>query len=81
MRPPPRQDRTGRPFREGSAVPWDPYAVLGVARGASRDQIRDAYREQLKLYHPDRVSGLGEELQALAHDKVIEIQRAYEELT
>ena len=45
---------------------WDPYAVLGIARGASHDQIVRAYREQLKLYHPDRVADLGPELQQLS---------------
>lgn len=63
------------------AVPWDPYAVLGVHRGATREEVRDAYRAQMKLYHPDRVADLGAELQAVAHRKSIEIQRAYEELS
>ena len=35
---------------------------------------------RMKQYHPDRVSGLGEELQHLAHEKTLAIQRAYEEL-
>lgn len=61
-------------------VPWDPYAILGVRRGATPDEIRDAYRVQMKLYHPDRVADLGPELQAVAHRKSIEIQRAYEEI-
>jgi preprotein translocase subunit Sec63 len=61
--------------------PWDPYAVLGIARGASRDQIIRAYREQLKLYHPDRVADLGPELQQVAHQKTVELQRAYAELS
>lgn len=60
---------------------WDPYAVLEVRRGASADEITRAYREQMKRYHPDRVSGLGEELQRLAHEKSVEIQRAYSELS
>jgi len=60
---------------------WDPYAVLGVARGASRDEIAHAYREQLKRYHPDRVADLGAELQQVAHRKTVELQRAYAELT
>ncbi len=58
----------------------DPWAVLGVDRSASPDQITRAYREQLKRYHPDRVAGLGEELQEVAHRRTIEIQRAYEAL-
>jgi uncharacterized membrane protein YkvA (DUF1232 family) len=58
----------------------DPYAVLGLRPGASSDEVTRAYREKMKLYHPDRVSGLGEELQRVANDKTIEIQRAYEAL-
>jgi uncharacterized membrane protein YkvA (DUF1232 family) len=59
---------------------WDPYAVLGIARGATADEISRAYRAQMKLYHPDRVADLGPELQEVAHRKAIDIQRAYEEL-
>lgn|GEM_PF-381875 len=64
----------------GDQAPADPYAVLGVRRGATRDEIRDAYRAQMKLYHPDRVADLGPELQQVAHRKAIEIQRAFEEI-
>jgi DnaJ-domain-containing protein 1 len=59
---------------------WNPYAVLGVEHGASRDEITHAYREQMKRYHPDRVADLGDELRQLAHRKAIDIQRAYDEL-
>jgi DnaJ-domain-containing protein 1 len=59
----------------------DPWTVLGVAPDADRDAIAQAYRDQQKLYHPDRVAGLGDELQALAHEKTLEIQQAYEALT
>ena len=69
------------PPRGGGEARWDPYAVLDVRRGASADEITRAYREQMKRYHPDRVSGLGEELQQLAHQKTLEIQRAYKQLT
>ena len=31
----------------------DPLTVLGLARGASAQQIRDAYRDKSKKYHPD----------------------------
>jgi DnaJ like chaperone protein len=63
-----------------SDAPWDPYAILGVARGASAEEIATAYREQMRRYHPDRVAHLGEELQRLAHRKTLDIQRAYTEL-
>lgn len=61
-------------------APWDPWAVLGVQRGASAAEIRDAYRAQMKLYHPDRVADLGPELQEVAHRKSLDIQRAYQEI-
>ena len=60
--------------------PWNPYTVLGVSCGASREEVVHAYREQMKRYHPDRVADLGEEMQQLAHRKTVEIQRAYGEL-
>src|SRR5262249_24873995 len=61
--------------------PWDPHTVLGVTPGASRDAITRRYHDQLKLYHPDRVADLGQEMQELAHRKTIEIHRAYDDLT
>ena len=33
---------------------FDPFAVLGVAAGATKDEIRQAYFALAKSYHPDR---------------------------
>jgi len=35
------------------SLPVDPHKVLGVAPGASLQEIRNAYRRQAKVYHPD----------------------------
>jgi DnaJ-class molecular chaperone len=54
--------------------------VLGVPRDASPEDVTRAYREQMKRYHPDRVADLGPELQQVAHQKSLDIQRAFREL-
>ncbi len=58
----------------------DPYGILGVAPSASPKEILQAYRHQASLYHPDKVAHLGPELQALAREKFLEIQWAYEQI-
>ena len=69
---------TPPPHGSSDTPPSDPYEILEVARDASPAEITRAYREQMKRYHPDRVAGLGDELQRLAHERAIAIQRAYD---
>ena len=58
----------------------DPYTVLGIQPGASQEEIRKAYHDLCKKYHPDRVNHLGSEFRDLAHEKFINIKKAYETL-
>lgn len=51
-----------------------PYAVLGVPRGASDDEIKKAYRRLALQWHPDRNPGRKEE----ATERFKEISRAFE---
>jgi len=37
---------------QGSA--FDPHTILGIDKGATREQAREAYLKLAKLYHPDR---------------------------
>ena len=62
-------------------APRDPYRVLGVAPGASADEIRRAYRELAAKYHPDKVEHLGEDFKRLAEQRFKEIQAAYQALS
>ncbi len=56
----------------------DPYEVLGIDRNASRDEIKKAYRELAKKYHPDRYSD--NPLNDLAEEKFREVKEAYDAL-
>ena len=54
----------------------DPYKVLGVSRDASDDEIKKAYRELARKYHPDNYAG--NPLADLVEEKMKEINEAYE---
>jgi len=58
----------------------DPYTVLGVDRGASAREIKQAYRALANKYHPDKVAHLGDEFTQLAEKRFKEIHGAYQEL-
>jgi DnaJ-class molecular chaperone len=53
-------------------VPPDPNRVLGVSRGASSEQLHDAYRQRVMQTHPDRPGGSAEAFK--------EVQEAYDTL-
>ncbi len=52
----------------------DYYAVLGVADGADRTRIREAYQEMMLLYHPDKTTR-PEDIQ-----RCVELNEAYDVL-
>ena len=56
----------------------DPYKVLNVSRNATEDEIKKAYREQAKKYHPDRYQN--SPLADVASEKMKEINQAYDQI-
>jgi DnaJ like chaperone protein len=57
----------------------DPYVVLGVAYGASEEEIKRTYRLLVRENHPDSLIGRGvpEEFVRLANEKLAAINAAY----
>lgn len=54
----------------------NPYEVLGVSPSASDDEIKKAYRELSRKYHPD--ANINNPLADLAAEKFKEVQEAYD---
>ncbi|WP_224247449.1 J domain-containing protein [Hyalangium gracile] len=58
----------------------DPWTVLGIAPGTSKDEARRAFRALVAQYHPDKVAHLAPEFQELAERKTRELLQAWEQL-
>ena len=54
----------------------DPYVTLGVSRTASDEDVKKAYRELARKYHPDNY--VNNPLADLAQEKMKEINEAYD---
>lgn len=57
----------------------NPYEVLGISQGASQEEIKTAYKNLVKKYHPDKYQN--NPLADLAEEKLQEINEAYDTLT
>ncbi len=57
----------------------DPYSVLGLSPGASDEEVKRAYRELARKYHPDNYQN--NPLADLAEEKMKEINEAYDTIT
>ncbi len=84
-------DLFGLPEREFRALrvrfvpeaPPDPWQVLGVEPGAPMDEVRKAWRRQVRESHPDRMMarGVPEEAVKMAERRLMALNRAWEEIS
>ncbi|MBQ8208709.1 MAG: J domain-containing protein [Clostridia bacterium] len=56
----------------------DPYKILGVSPNATDEDIKKAYRELARKYHPDKYRE--SDLADVAEEKMKEVNAAYEEI-
>ena len=55
----------------------DPYAVLGISSSASDDEVKTAYRNLAKKYHPDNYAS-APDVADLAAEKMSQVNEAYD---
>lgn len=60
--------------------PDSAYKILEIERNASNSDIKKAYREMVKKYHPDKLQHMDEAYQKGAEEKFRKVQEAYEQL-
>ncbi len=53
------------------------YEILKIENHANNDEIKKAYIERIKEYHPDRLENFGDDLKELAIKRTQEINQAY----
>lgn len=70
------RDPVVRPLED----PRPPHVQLGVSPQADSEEIKRAWRQRVKLYHPDNFHHLGPDFVALANDHTRRINTAYEKL-
>lgn len=77
---PPRADASATPPpTEPMAGPAPWHTVLQLAPEATTPEIRAAYFRLAEQYRPDKAQALGPEIQALAAQRLAEIETAYQD--
>ena len=56
------------------------YKILGIDPSATDDEVKKAYRDMAKKYHPDKVAYLGDDVRKSAEQKLQEVNEAYDKI-
>lgn len=65
------------PYTRQNDAGWA-YKALGITSAASDDEIKSAYRKMAMKYHPDKLSGLGEDVRKAGEEKFRAVKDAYD---
>ena len=78
----PKTDQLDLEARQAGLADADPHSVLQVEKGASPEEIRQAYHRMARLYHPDRIAAyeLPSEIKDYARAMLVRINLAFEQL-
>lgn len=84
-----REDSAARARKSKSTSPYtrkeeyDALDTLGIGDNATQDELHATYRRLVKLYHPDRLRGMGVSDQKIAYaaERLAEINNAYRVLS
>ena len=56
------------------------YQILEISPDATDDEVKKAYRNLAKKYHPDRVAHLGDDMRKAAEEKFSRLSQAYDNI-
>ncbi|MCB4796118.1 J domain-containing protein [Pseudomonas sp. NP21570] len=62
----------------GSREIADALSLLGLQWGATKNEIKNAYRKKVSEYHPDKVQGLGDKIKKIALEETQNLNKAVE---
>ena len=78
----PPKARLNQQRRNSDRSQFDPHAILGVSNSTGKDEMRSAYIQLVKSYHPDRFANLDlpQEMKDYAAAMQARINMAYDQL-
>jgi len=56
------------------------YKILEIESTSTDDEVKKAYRDMAKKYHPDKVGHLGDDFKKVANEKFRKVQDAYDKI-
>lgn len=56
------------------------YKILGLTKDATDSEVKKGYRKMASKYHPDKLTGVSEDIKKLAQEKFLTVKEAYEQI-